>query len=215
MPIDTPEGATAADRVSVASVVGALVGGLVAATGAWRLAPVAAWDVIAAIFLIWVWVSVWRLDAAATKSHATRDDPGRITTDIILTAASVASLGAVGLLLVEAGDNHGTQRGLLIGLAVASVVLSWVVVHTVFMLHYARRYYSEPVGGIDFSGDPAPQYSDFAYLAFTLGMTFQVSDTTISAKPIRADALRQSLLAYVFGAVILATSINAVASLLN
>jgi uncharacterized membrane protein len=93
------------------------------------------------------------------------------------------------------------------------VVVSWGVVHTVYALKYARLYYAGQDGGIDFHGDHPPTYQDFAYLAFTVGMTFQVSDTEINARVIRATVLRQALLAYLFGAVILAATINLLAGL--
>jgi len=94
-----------------------------------------------------------------------------------------------------------------------SVVVSWAVVHTLFLLKYARLYYGTPEGGVDFTGHGRPQYSDFAYLAFTIGMTFQVSDTSLQTKELRATVLKQALLSYVFGTVIIATTINTVVSL--
>jgi uncharacterized membrane protein len=81
-------------------------------------------------------------------------------------------------------------------------------VHTVFALKYAQLYHSGPGGGIDFNQDEPPRYSDFAYLAFTIGMTFQVSDTDLTSGAMRRLALRHSLLSYLFGAVILAMTIN-------
>jgi uncharacterized membrane protein len=98
---------------------------------------------------------------------------------------------------------------------VGSVALSWSVVQTVFISHYARLYYGHPDGGIDFNQEAPPRYSDFAYLAFTVGMTFQVSDTDLKTPALRATALRQALLSYLLGAVILATTINLVAGLLG
>src|SRR5262249_3328367 len=83
------------------------------------------------------------------------------------------------------------------------------------MLRYARGYYSEPPGGIEFNESEPPTYLDFAYLSFTMGMTFQVSDTNITSKPIRRIALHHALLSYLFGAVLLAIIINVVATLLN
>jgi len=102
---------------------------------------------------------------------------------------------------------------LLAGLGVVSVALSWFAVHTFFMLRYARLYYLDSAGGINFNQDEKPVYSDFAYLAFTVGMTYQVSDTDLKTHAIRATALRHGLLSYLFGAVILATAINFVVSL--
>jgi uncharacterized membrane protein len=98
---------------------------------------------------------------------------------------------------------------------VVSVVLAWVVVHTIFTLRYARIYYGGPDGGVDFNEKAAPDYADFAYLAFTIGMTFQVSDTDLTSKAMRRTALRHALISYLFGAVIIGLIINVVASLLQ
>jgi uncharacterized membrane protein len=96
-----------------------------------------------------------------------------------------------------------------------SVVLSWTIVHTVFMLRYARAYYSEPTGGVEFNEAEPPTYLDFSYLSFTMGMTYQVSDTDITSKRVRRIALQHALLSYLFGAVLLAIAINVVATLLK
>jgi uncharacterized membrane protein len=96
--------------------------------------------------------------------------------------------------------------------AILTVLVSWALVHTVFTLRYAHRFYGTPVGGIDFSSDEAPDFHDFAYLAFTIGMTFQVSDTDLTTNNMRRLALRHALISYLFGAVILAATINVTAS---
>jgi uncharacterized membrane protein len=93
------------------------------------------------------------------------------------------------------------------------VAAAWIIVHTLFMLRYARLYYSSPHGGIDFNQDEPPAYRDFAYLAYTLGMTYQVSDTALKNSTMRATALRHTLLSYVLGAVVLAATINLVVGL--
>jgi uncharacterized membrane protein len=97
--------------------------------------------------------------------------------------------------------------------SVGSVAAAWAVVHTVFTLRYALLYYGGPDGGVNFNQKEDPAYADFAYLAFTIGMTYQVSDTDLQTRPIRATALRQALLSYLLGAVILAVTINLVAGL--
>ena len=94
----------------------------------------------------------------------------------------------------------------------AAVVLGWFVIHTLFTLRYARLYHSTG-GGVDFNQDEPPRYVDFAYVAFTIGMTFQVSDTDLKSTAIRATALRQALVSYLFGAVVLATTVNFIVSL--
>ena len=138
---------------------------------------------------------------------------GRAATDLIVLIASVASLGAVGLVLVKASAARGAQQSLIAGFGVGSVALSWFTVHMLFTLRYARLYYTGEDGGVDFNQDAPPRYLDFAYVAFTIGMTFQVSDTDLESPAIRHSALRHGLLSYLFGAVILATTINLIAGL--
>ena len=193
-------------------IVGLLAGSLSAGLGAPHYAPLLGWDAAASCFSVWAWATVSRMDASETSEHARREDPTRAATDILLLTASVASLIAVGVVLVAASTSHGTSKGLLAGLAAASVALSWLLVHTLFTLRYARLYYSTD-GGVDFNQKEPPRYVDFAYLAFTIGMTFQVSDTDIQTTAIRAAALRHALLSYLFGAIILATSVNFIVGL--
>jgi len=192
----------------------AIAGGAAAAVaGADRMAPLIGWDILALAYCGWVWSSVWRLDATSTASHATREDPSRDLTDLVLLGAAIASLIAVGAVLFRVGAAGGDAKYLEAGLAVVSVFVSWTLVHTVFTLRYARLYYSGEAGGIDFNEADPPQYSDFAYLAFTIGMTFQVSDTDIKSKQIRRTALRHALMSFPLLAVIIATSINLVSGL--
>jgi uncharacterized membrane protein len=90
-----------------------------------------------------------------------------------------------------------------------------VTIHTVYTLGYAAAYYSGTEGGIDFNQQEPPRYADFAYVGFTLGMTYQVSDTTISDSAIRGMVLRQSLISYLLGAIVIATTVNLVIATLN
>ena len=115
---------------------------------------------------------------------------------------------------MKAGSSKGAAQGLITALAVFTVVVSWAVVHTVFAVRYADLYYRAG-GGVDFNEDAKPDYRDFAYLALTIGMTFQVSDTDLQSKAIRRTAIRHALLSYLFGAVVIAMVINVVAGLLN
>lgn len=197
-----------------------LVIGTVFAAAVWRyIKPAAAllmgWDVAAVIYLVMVWAAVYRMNADVTARMAGREDPSNPVAEIVVVAASIAALVAVGFALARAGQATGSTKALLIGLGVVSVVVSWLVVHTVYMLRYARSYYGEPAGGIGFNEEAGPAYLDFAYFSFTIGMTFQVSDTNISRKDIRRLALHHALLSYLYGAVILATAINVFASLLH
>jgi len=173
------------------------------------------WDVAVVIYLVWVWSSVWRLDPGLTGQLAKREDPSTAVAELIVVGAGTALLVAVGFALVKAGQATGGMKAYLITLGLLSVVLSWTVVHTVYMLRYARAYYGEPVGGIEFNEEEPPTYIDFAYFSFTVGMTFQVADTNITSKAIRRATLHHALLSYLFGAVLLGLVINVVATLLK
>jgi uncharacterized membrane protein len=192
----------------------AIAGGAVAAVaGAGRAAPLIGWDILALVYGGWTWATVWRLDPASAEADAKREDPSRDQSDLVLLGAAIASLIAVGAVLFNAGSASGSAKYLLAGLALVSVFVSWTLVHTVFTLKYARLYYSGQAGGIDFNDAGPPDYPDFAYLSFTIGMTFQVSDTDIRSKAIRRTALRHAWLSFPLVAVIIATSINLVSGL--
>jgi uncharacterized membrane protein len=200
-------------QVAVSVWVGVLVGVLVGMLASLRLSPLAGWDTAAVVYLVGVWATVWPLDAARTARRAEHQDPTRATADLLLLSAAVVSLVAVGLVLAEAPSGASFGAIAQVGLGVVSVVLSWSVVHTVFTLRYAALYYGGTDGGVSFNQPQPPAYSDFAYLSFTIGMTFQVSDTDLQDPRIRRTALRHALLSFMFGTGILATTINLVASL--
>ncbi len=196
----------------VALAAGVVVGLAVGLADAWHYAAIAGWAAACIVYIVWVWVKVWGLDADATRSHATLEDPGRRIADLVLLLAALAGVLAVVYNLVDARQlKGGAQLGVAL-LGIVSVALSWALVHTLYMLRYARMYYRSD-GGVDFNQDEPPQYSDFAYLAFTLGMTFQVSDTNITSSYIRRAILRHTLLSYLFGTVIIAATVNLVAGL--
>jgi uncharacterized membrane protein len=207
------KGPSAGVRIAVCAGAGSLIALVVAVVGPWWLVPLSGWDIAALTFLTWIWHSLWPLDPNATAKQARRENPRRGAADGLLLGASIASLIAVGLVLVRAGHSAGLTKGLLVGLTVVSVVLAWSVVHTVFTLRYAKLYYEEKPGGVNFNEEEPPCYIDFAYLALTIGMTFQVSDTNLQTKNIRRTALRHALLSYMFGALIIATTINLIAGL--
>jgi uncharacterized membrane protein len=202
-------------RVAVAASVGTVAGGMASAFTFWQAATLIGWDVGALLLITWIWWAVGRLTPEESRTHARREDTSIRLTEVIVLAAGVALLAAVGLALIRAGHATGGTKAYLIALGIVSVALSWSLVHTVFTLRYARTYYAEPVGGIDFNEDDPPTYLDFVYLALTIGMTFQVSDTNLTIKSIRRIALSHALLSYLFGAVIVALVINVVSSLLH
>jgi uncharacterized membrane protein len=200
-------------RALVAGALGLVVAVAMAASAAWQTVPLLGWAVAALVWLAWTWRAVLRLDAAETREFAMREEPHRAATDLMLVSASVASLIAVVLGVLKASNVKGDQKLLLLAAGVASIIASWGVVHTVFALRYAALYHRGTKGGIDFNGDNEPVYKDFAYLAFTIGMTYQVSDTNLTSPAVRHTALRHALLSYLFGTVIIAATINIAAGL--
>jgi len=197
-------------KVLLSGIVGVAVLVFCGLTDSWQLGPLLGWETAAVIYLGWTWLTIVHLDDTLTADFAKREDPSRAVTDGVVLFASLASLLALGTVLI---GSHGSADVSRIALGVLSVVLSWLVVHTVFMLKYAELYFQGPEGGVEFAGSKQPTYADFAYLAFTMGMTFQVSDTGFKTPAFRAAALKHALLSYLFGTVIVATTVNLVAGL--
>lgn len=204
----------ARNRLLIAVALGVVAGVLTGVLTAWQAAVLIAWTVTAAIVLVWNLAIIWPADGERTRRLAVEVDDSRAIADVMLLISAVGSLAAVGLVLIKASQAAGLGKAGYIALAVATVFFSWSLVHLVYTLRYADLYYAEG-DGIDFNDDNEPDYHDFAYFALTIGMTFQVSDTNISSRPIRRAVTRHALLSYLFGAVIVAMSINVVAGLLN
>jgi len=174
------EGPSSGTRLLVAGLAALVGGAAVTVTVGWRYGLLSAWMFAAVVFLVQVWSHIARMDPLTTAAHAVREDSGRKTTHVLVVLAAVASLGAVAVLL-SSGSSSGKDLQAL--LSVGSVALAWASVHTMYTTRYARLYYTGEDGGIDFNEDEPPTYVDFAYLAFTIGMTFQVSDTDLKPRP--------------------------------
>ncbi|HSU71234.1 MAG TPA: DUF1345 domain-containing protein [Micrococcaceae bacterium] len=200
-------------RLLAMFILGLIAAVITGIAGEWTYAPAVGWLTASLTYSVSVYLTIHGLDAEATSRHATREDPGRAIADALLLVASVASFAVVGLILIKAGSADGAGKVVLVALALTTVGSSWFMVHTLFALRYAHLYYTGDDGGVDFNQKAPPRYGDFSYLSFTLGMTFQVSDTNITSDEIRALALRHALLSYSFGAVIIATVINLVGGL--
>jgi uncharacterized membrane protein len=202
---------TVAVRILVSVVLGVAVALVVGNTVGWRFA-IAGWIAAASLYVLWTQLILRRMDPEQTCRWATREDPTRWVADVVVLSASVASLGGVGYVVV-AGSRSGNDAIAAAIVGVLTVGASWFAVHTLFTVHYARLYYSDEPGGIDFHDPNPPRFRDFAYLAYTVGMTYQVSDTEIGLTSIRATVLRHALLSYLLGAVVLAVTINLIAGL--
>lgn len=190
---------------------GVIAGGLATVAGVPGLSVLVGWSVAAGGLLVWVWRISWPRDSDGTKRLAEEEGRTHVTDTVVLCAA-VASLGAVVEGLVRS-TSHDAVSVATVMLCVLVVILSWALVNTVFALKYARRYYSGGDGGIDFAQREPPAYSDFAYVAFTVGMSFAIADTQVADTSIRKVALGHALLSYLFGTIVIAVAVNLVTNL--
>lgn len=195
-------------RLVVMGAAGIVAAAITTARGAGDHAFVLGWAVASFVYVSWVWLVIGRMDSLSSASHAAREDPVRGVSELLILATSVASLVAVALLLIDVRSASDERSGVFAAMALGSVALSWLLIHTLYTLRYARLYFDGTPGGIDFNTDDPPRYVDFAYVSFSLGMTFQISDTSLLSSAFRSTALRHALLAYVFGTIVVATTIN-------
>lgn len=208
-------GTTERVRLVVALLIGACAATAAAFVTVWQLTVLIGWDVVAVVMTGWIWARIRSLDAAATRVRTRREDDSRDSTRLLLSSAAVVSLVGVAFAMVDAKSQSGALAAVLTVGGVVTVVLSWALVHTLYTVRYARLYYETPTHGIDFNSDEDPDFLDFAYFAFTIGMTCQVSDTNIGSRPIRRAVLSHALLSYLFAAVIVALTINVIAGLVH
>ena len=209
--------APAMRRAVTVLIVGLIVAVVLVSFVTWEVALVAGWDATAVAFLLTTWPIIIRADSSRAPQLATREDQTEGTARALLLGASVASLVGVGYTLILAGRDSGAQRVLLIGGAVLTVMLSWTVINTVYTLRYADQDFRSRPEGIAFgeNGQEQPSYRDFAYVAFTIGMCYQVSDTTLRDPRIRRTVLAHAILSYLFGVVIVAGSVNLISGLVR
>jgi uncharacterized membrane protein len=199
-------------RLAVSLAAGLLAGAATAVLIAAELSVLVGWTIGAGILLTWTWWLCWPQDHQGTERLAEEEGRTHVTDTVVLIAA-VASLAAVVVALTRSSSNTDAVAVASVILSVVAVILSWALVNTVFALKYARRYYEGGDGGIDFKQDEPPAYSDFAYLAFTLGMSFAAPETEPASTEIRKVALGHALLSYLFGTGVIAVAINLVTNL--
>jgi uncharacterized membrane protein len=203
-------------RAVTAFIAGLIVAVVLLPFVAWGLALTGGWDTATLAFLLPAWSVIIRADCSRAPQLAAREDQTEGSARGLLVGASVASLLGAGYALHLAGRESGASRVLLIGVAVLTVVLSWAVINTVYTMRYADQHFRSQQGGIAFGTDQdqqLPGYRDFAYVAFTIGMTYQVSDTTLRDPRIRRNVLAHATLSYVFGVVIVAGTVNLISGL--
>lgn len=180
-----------------------------------------AWDVFTLSLIGMSWLLF--ISTTAKEQHEVvmkQDDGLKVIFTIVLTSVCVSLLGTL-LLIVKTSESTADKdiRAIVTLLAVA---LSWILLHTIFTIRYAHLYHDHnklktgtEVGGIDFPGSEQPDYVDFAYFSFVIGMTFQVSDVSVSSRMVRRYVLMHGLISFVFNTIIVALTINTIANISN
>lgn len=204
---------SAIPRVIGASVLGLIGAFAMAAVAGPALGVLVGITVSSAVFVVVGWSVLWPMDAAETREFVGREVVDKALEEGIIVFAAVGGLAAIVVLMAL---GHGADSATA-ALALAGVFLAWGSVHLMYATRYADLYYTDGAGGIDFNNgqDAHPAYRDFLYFSYNLGMTYAVSDTNVTRTEIRSVVLRHCLLSYVFGALILATTINLVVAIVN
>jgi len=203
-------------RLFACGVIGAVVAVIALATS-WRPATrlLTGWDVAVALYLALVFQMMVRSTTDTMRQHAADQDEGRLTMLILTVASALASVAAIFAELGSSTSSTGSRPPANVALAAFTILLSWAFIHTIFALHYAHEFYDETDGGgLAFPGDREPDYWDFVYFSFVIGMTSQVSDVAITSKLIRRTAAAHGIVSFVFNAALLALTVNLAASAL-
>jgi uncharacterized membrane protein len=169
-----------------------------------------AWDVGVICFLASVYWMVWHSDAASIRQQSATQDEGR---NLVLIGAIGAVVISVAVILVWLSGEMSAGRPPARDLALVflTIPLSWMFIHTIFMLHYAHEFYAEhrgAGGGLRFPGDDQPDYWDFVYFAFGVGMAAQVADVTVTSKPVRHIVMIHSVVSFIFNVTLIAMTVS-------
>ena len=175
------------------------------------------WNTFSLCMIVMSWITFYITNSKQIRAQASIQDPSRAIIFMIVLIATIASFLAVLLLLVSKKDgNNGAEYR--IPIAIIGMLFSWFLIHTTFALRYAHIYYGDHetkpnthAAGLKFPDDDKPEYLDFAYFSFVLGMTFQVSDVQITSKRFRRLVMFHGLLSFGFNTVMIALTINLVA----
>ena len=180
-----------------------------------------AWAVFELSYIITSWIVFFRQKPAGIRELSKQEDGSRLYVFLLIVVTSFASLFTVLLLMLSKNENN-TPQFVFIPVALSGMLFSWIMVHTIFGFHYAHLYYGNDTNdstkhaeGLEFPGKEKPDYLDFAYFAFVIGMTFQVSDVQITSKSIRRLVLLHGLLSFGLNTFVVALTINLIADLLK
>jgi uncharacterized membrane protein len=182
----------------------------------WRPATwlLVGWDIGGVLYLILAFHLFATSAVHQIRRNAAAQDEGRLAILAVTVAAALASLGAILVELASPGSGGVPRQPAHLALAAATIVLSWTVIHTIFALHYAHEFYDESASaGLDFpGGEKEPDYWDFVYFSFVIGMTSQVSDVGVTSRSIRRTVAAHGVASFFFNAALLALTVNIAAS---
>lgn len=180
------------------------------------------WDAGMISFLVASWVVMMRAKIKTMRRNAQSQDEGRAVILGLIIAAASSNLLAIAFILREAKGQEVNIVIPHVSLAIVTIIGSWLLIHTIFAMHYAHEYYQNhptqshlKAGGLDFPDDVEPDYWDFLYFSFVIGMTSQVSDVQITSRSLRRLALMHSILSFFYNTAIVAMSINIIAGLIG
>jgi uncharacterized membrane protein len=182
----------------------------------WRMASreLVGWDVMIGLYLVLATRMMAIADVHLIRLHARTQDEGQWMILALTAAAALASLGAIVALL--GGATAESRKSVDLAFAIVTILLSWTFIHVVFALHYAHEFYDEnggKGGGLNFPcGTPEPDYWDFVYFSFVIGMTSQVSDVAVTCRPIRHTVSAHAIISFIFNVALLALTVNIAAS---
>ena len=207
-------------RLAIAVIVGGAVWATLRIWFSGQLSVLASWDVGVLCLLVLDWLLVARSDEQLTRLRAQRYDPNRYVIFLLVISAASASFVAIGFIVGDIRELTFWPRVGRISLSVAALLLSWLLIHTLFAFHYARLYYFQPaeqkahLRGLRFPDDDEPDYLDFAYYSFVVGMTSQVSDVAVLSRQMRRLTIIHGVLSFIYNIAILAMSINIIGNVL-
>lgn len=180
-----------------------------------------AWAVFALSYIITSWIVFFGQKPAQIRELSKQEDGSRLYVFSLIIIASFGSLFTV-LLLMLSQNGKDTPQAIFIPVAVSAMMFSWIMVHTLFGFHYAHLYYGDDTNdstthaeGLEFPGEKEPDYIDFAYFSFVIGMTFQVSDTDVTSRSIRRLVLLHGMLSFGLNTFVVALTINLIAGLMK
>jgi uncharacterized membrane protein len=180
-----------------------------------------AWNVVVGVYLLMAVGMMWRHDTARMRARAKRIDISLLEIVAIVALAGLFSLFSVAIVLSEARGFPPLVRNIHIAVGVATVFLSWIAMHVIYAVHYAHVFYEPAEGksakglrsGLEFPNEKEPNYWDFVYFSFVIGMTCQVSDVQVTSREMRHFVTAQGIIAFFYNTVVVALAVNIAASM--